>query len=311
MSAIGAIAGCPVCGSHETRELGSQPADFEYRVPFDRDLRVRACVSCESEFLQPRPSTEEIASFYPDDYYAYHHELGPVSRWLFDRRCRARARALTELLGDGPIRLFDVGAGDCRHFDAMAAYGEFEFSGVEMDAGAARAAADRGYRVVPGFFEDLDLSSHAGEYDAVTLNHVIEHVLDPADALARALRVLRPGGCVMGTAPCLASLDRRLFGRYWGGYHFPRHLQHFVPGSLRALFERVGFVDVEIRSDLNQLAAVSCQNALIGRFGWPRSTPQGRSALFGPLLVLTAPFSVLEHALGLGGCLFFTARRAG
>jgi hypothetical protein len=60
------------------------------------------------------------------------------------------------------VRLFDVGAGDCRHFQAIAPLGVFEFAGVEMNPGMASAARAGGFDVAEGTFEEYDAGPRAG-----------------------------------------------------------------------------------------------------------------------------------------------------
>jgi SAM-dependent methyltransferase len=69
--------------------------------------------------------------------------------------------------------------------------------------------------------ETMPLDGHESRYDIVSMNHVLEHVIDPGLVLERALRLLRPGGWLVGQLPARTSWEARLFGRYWGGYHFP------------------------------------------------------------------------------------------
>src|SRR5207237_6502388 len=126
-----------------------------------------------------------------------------------------------------PVRLFDIGAGDCRRFDATASVGPFSFHGVELNGRMAARACEAGYDVTHSAFEDYDSGERAGTMDVVIINHVIEHVLDPEDTLRKAYRLLSDGGILYGRTPKLDGVDRRLFGRYWGGYHFPRHVELF------------------------------------------------------------------------------------
>jgi hypothetical protein len=54
--------------------------------------------------------------------------------------------------------------------------------------------------------------------------------------------LLRPGGRLVIVTDNTDSLAFRLFkGRYWGGYHFPRHWHLFNRYTLRLLAEQTGF----------------------------------------------------------------------
>lgn len=77
--------------------------------------------------------------------------------------------------------------------------------------------------------------------NAVTLSHVIEHVLDPAGLLLEIHRILKTGGRLVITTPNFSSRGHSLFRDAWVHLDPPRHLYLFSPESLRRCCERAGF----------------------------------------------------------------------
>ena len=77
------------------------------------------------------------------------------------------------------------------------AAGGWDVQGIEPDPGAAPVAAARGIPVVTEPFEDAELDP--ASFDAVTMNHVIEHFHDLLEALRIVRRLLRPGGVLSGS----------------------------------------------------------------------------------------------------------------
>ena len=59
---------CPLCEATDIREI-YVTSDRHYGIPGLH--RVVKCASCSLIFLNPLYSDEKLASFYPDDYYAY------------------------------------------------------------------------------------------------------------------------------------------------------------------------------------------------------------------------------------------------
>jgi 2-polyprenyl-3-methyl-5-hydroxy-6-metoxy-1,4-benzoquinol methylase len=60
--------------------------------------------------------------------------------------------------------------------------------------------------VIRSLFEDF---TPDGKFDAIILGHVLEHVEDPSELLARVAGWLKPGGSVYGAVPNARSLHRQ------------------------------------------------------------------------------------------------------
>ncbi len=300
---------CPVCDAADSHELPGQPEDFEYQVAIASQFRIRACNSCGSDFVWPRPALDELRRMYPDNYYAYGTGMGRFWQLIYNMWCRSEAKRLLGLSAKRPLHLFDIGTGDCRRFKAMGSTSEFEFSGVEMNEEMARAGCDQGYDISPGAFEKFDLSGRAGKVDVLTINHVIEHVTDPGETMRKAHDLLVDDGVFTGRTPKVNCSGRRYFGRYWSGYHFPRHLHLFSRESLELLLRKSGFRDVEIYEELNLFPALSLQNFLLGKLKLPLSLEGGHTKLWTLLVFLTAPLSFLDYFLHRSDCMVFVARK--
>jgi methionine biosynthesis protein MetW len=127
-------------------------------------------------------------------------------------------------------------------------------AGLELSPTAARAAAQIGDEVVCGALEDPALPFAEGSYDLVVLADVLEHLADPAAALARATGWCRPGGAVLVSVPNVAHWQARLTlarGRWpqdASGTFDASHLRWFTRGSLRALLCDGGLRDVELHA---------------------------------------------------------------
>jgi SAM-dependent methyltransferase len=130
----------------------------------------------------------------------------------------------------------------------------WDAQGLDVDAAAVRAARSRGFDVFEG---DLLASPFAeGAFDAVTMIHVIEHLIRPQDHLAAAHRLLAPGGRLVIVTPNAASLGARWFGRAWRGLEPPRHIQVFTPAGLRSLLQHTGFEVEQLRTSARAAASL-------------------------------------------------------
>jgi SAM-dependent methyltransferase len=191
----------------------------------------------------------------------------------------------------------------------MSKYGEFEFAGVEIKPEMVEAAAKRGYRVEPGTIESLDTTLYENRFDIVTMYQLVEHVLDPRLLFRKAFSILKPGGYVLGQLPSMDCIERLIFGRYWAGYHYPRHIQMITRNALRDLIREAGFVNVDVKSALHIHAAQSTQNFLIGTLGYHPKITYGKTPVYSSLLLLSAPFCLIEHLIDKGGMMNFMAKK--
>ena len=141
-------------------------------------------------------------------------------------------------------RLLDVGCGSGDWLVHMKAMG-WRVAGMDFDQNAVKVAQSRGLDVSCGALEQQHYPDNS--FDAVTLNHVIEHVPDPVGTLEECLRILKPGGRLIMLTPNAASATHRFFKQDWRGLETPRHLHIFSNQSLRALHSRAGFKNVEVR----------------------------------------------------------------
>lgn len=299
---------CPICGSENTSLHRTDVVDLEYFVVPPRPYAVQKCRNCESEFLEPRPTESDLPPFYPSDYHAYNENHTGVARMLVHARARSRARLYRGLLGGRHGRIFDVGTGDCRHFDELRKFLDVECAGVEIQPDVAAKGRERGYDVLEGTLEAADISGHLGRYDIVSMNHILEHVVYPHLMLERAHQLLRPGGHLIGQLPTVSSWENKLFGHNWGGYHYPRHLQIPSRRGLHDLLENVGFTSVMIRSAPHIQTTISLQNALVRR-GWHPNMKNGKTPAYGLLMVAALPYETVAWGFDEGGIINFQATK--
>ena len=136
-----------------------------------------------------------------DDVAAWDAEArdydAPADHGLRDPAVReAWRRLLNGLLPDPPARVAEMGSGTGTLSVLLAGEG-FEVDGVDFSPemvrrAEAKAAGRAAVRFVRGDASVPPLAE--GSYDVVLSRHVLWAMPDPADALGRWVRLLRPGG---------------------------------------------------------------------------------------------------------------------
>lgn len=115
----------------------------------------------------------------------------------------------------------------------------WEAMGIDTDPETVQAARSRGLEVRLGTLQAQDFQ--ADYFDAIIMNHVLEHIHDPMGQAKECHRVLKTGGVLSLATPNVVSLGHERFRRYWVGLDPPRHLYIYSPESLAALMQSAGF----------------------------------------------------------------------
>lgn len=178
-------------------------------------------------------------------YGAYRAANTPA--WWLTGILREKARwAQMFLDAYQPGKVLDVGCGDGRFLHRMQAAG-WTVDGIDFDAKAV-ANAKRLYGLTLRHGDLRAAGLPASQFEAVTMSHVIEHVLDPVGLLAEIKRLLKPGGHLVITTPNTDSIGYRKFGPCWFGLDAPRHLNLFSARSLSDVARRAGFKQIKAGS---------------------------------------------------------------
>lgn len=221
---------CPLCGSEEAR-LVFEVKDYSFQCT-SQVFGVQRCISCGCGYLSPRPKAEEMANYYPKEYYwSWEGEDKPVA-WtelISKRRLQLENKAswLAEL---SPGRLLDIGAQKGEFLWYMLQRG-WHVEGIEMDGSVPNPA---GMAIRYGDFLKMDLPRES--YDCITLWAVLEHVYQPAAYMKKVAELLRPGGRVVVLVTNFNSIQ----GRFFRADDYPRHLTLFTIGSVKRLCDKHG-----------------------------------------------------------------------
>jgi 2-polyprenyl-3-methyl-5-hydroxy-6-metoxy-1,4-benzoquinol methylase len=179
--------------------------------------------------------------------------VGLASRYTLKGDPYSSHSVILDWLGEGRgRRLLDVGAADGLLARLLTERG-WKVTGIEADPVAAKAGAPHCERMIVA---DLDAGVPRldGEFDAIVCADVLEHLRDPATALAALRNALAAGGDVVISIPNVAHLWMRLSllaGRFdyaERGILDRTHLRFFTRRTLGALVAAAGLRVVRVTS---------------------------------------------------------------
>jgi 2-polyprenyl-3-methyl-5-hydroxy-6-metoxy-1,4-benzoquinol methylase len=161
---------------------------------------------------------------------------------------------LLKLIDPQGMRILDAGCAAGGNGELMKRAGAGEVIGIELIPEAAEEARRHLDQVLVGDLASIDLAAVAAEpFDAVLAVDVLEHLVDPAEALARLVETLKPGGLLVASIPNVAHVwvIASLFAARWpqkdGGIFDRTHLRFFARRDMVRLLTEAGLEVTAVR----------------------------------------------------------------
>lgn len=212
------------------------------------------CNHCQC--LQIANVPEDIASYYPDNYYSYADPaqqsglksllmrqrdqyavtgkslLGRLLQFASPNDKLAMLRPL-DLQKDSKILDIGCGAGHLLHslkelrFENLLGLDPFNQEDIRYENGL--------------IIEKRDIFSETKTWDVIMFHHSFEHLSDQHGTLQKAWEQLTPGGTVLIRVPTVSSYAWQHYGVNWVQLDAPRHLFLHSVESIKQLAEQHGF----------------------------------------------------------------------
>ena len=237
-------------------------SDYLFNVSGNWNLRQCSNKTCGLVWLDPQPIDQDIRKLY-QNYYTHTSEanLSQVSQsksrslqnWLYDLFTyiigikQEREQFNQMYLADiKPGKLLDVG---CGNGDLLAKFRDlgWDVQGQDTDI-KAKEFAEKNYNLTVHLGTLKSISFADNTFDAIILNHVIEHIINPIALLSECHRILKPGGILVAVTPNILSTSHKFFGQYWRGLEPPRHLYLFSELTLKIIAKKAGFNNYQTRT---------------------------------------------------------------
>lgn len=194
-------------------------------------------------YLNPMPEKEELNKFYSKVYYSRQSKIEKTYASLLRDR---RVCMLMKIKKRG--RILDVGCGDGSFLLCFKKRG-WEVYGLDTSETAYKLAKEKlTDNIVNNELENCHFPNRY--FDVVTLNHVIEHILNPIKTLEEINRILKDNGILFISTPNIGSLQFKVSREKWFGLDVPRHVNFYTPKTITALLRKNGFNIVRIQYPL-------------------------------------------------------------
>lgn len=295
---------CPLCDSNNHRKLFTGK-DYLFS---QEKFTVARCKSCGLFFTNPRVTEDRVPYYYYSEYSPY-REVKQSANFLSKIKNR-----LGYILGNRHCQILEIlqsikaknaleigpGAGSLLSF--LKEHG-FEVVGVEIDSKCVERIREKGIVCYLGDLKEVVGEMGSAKFDAVILHHVFEHLYHPLETLRNIHKLLNENGIVYLSIPNSASIEARLFGKYWSGFDLPRHVIHYDINSIRRILSMTNFTIAKLEKEFFPSSFVES----IGFLLFKRRIPQILySILYYPWKIL----GVVHTKIIGSGCMRIVATKA-
>ena len=240
------LLNCPLCGGTSFKKILDC---LDYTVSRET-FSIVECPGCSFKFTNPRPSETEIGRYYESENYVSHSNsskgiVNKIYHWVRNYSLYKKVKLINreysttkQISHSSTKALLDIGCGTGEFLSAAVNNG-WSGKGIEP-SDKARAQAISNYRL--DVSNQLGISDlHKESFDVITMWHVLEHVHSLNERIQEIYNLLKVGGKAVIAVPNCTSLDAKIYGENWAAYDVPRHLYHFTPQTMKALFSKHGF----------------------------------------------------------------------
>lgn len=300
------IETCLACGSAKLQPWRTLEAQMH---PTREEFEFQRCGNCGLVQLNPRVSPAELSRYYTRYYLPFRGpeawgKYAPLVAMNLQKTDRKRAALARKYVSGQRLgadrRVLDVGCGKPTFLELLHSQTGCYAKGIDF--------SDEGWRSEPARFAGLDLEvaefkhfESDRTFDLISMWHYLEHDYYPYETLSRMKAFAHSDTRLLIEVPNFASWTRAVQGRYWEGFHTPRHTAVYSPATLQRLLERSGWRVEHLRRYGTLDAYPLFWMGLQERKGidWSASM-EGKFVGFIAGMLLTAPLFLLKRQLPAG-----------
>lgn len=237
------LSACPVCSSSSITSYIETTAQMHS----DREIfNFDQCADCNLVFLNPRVPLDRLKDYYTSYYLPYrgakawgkYQQLVENSQVKLDQKRVNRVREAHSVSMDTLV--LDVGCGLPSFLQACHSELHCKTMGIDF--------SNEGWKDEPQRYAEIDLQvaeikdlSEDLRPDVITMWHYLEHDYTPLKNLSHLKSISKPSTTLIIEIPNFESESRKQYGKYWAGWHTPRHTSLFSPSNVELLLNKSGW----------------------------------------------------------------------
>ena len=222
---------CPLCNYNNSTTLFS----------LGNKYKLLRCNNCRFVFILPRPSFSELEEYYNTDY-KYNYTPKPISKV----KAKYSARRLDKLIiqhNPKTKTVLEIGCSFGSTIYGLEQHG-YQVAGTDLSKSSCDYISEN--YDIKAYNSEFPPVEEYGNYDALIISQLIEHIIEPVDFLKSALIYLKNDGLVFIATP---NIDCFLFNIFRKNYHIirpPEHINFFNSSSIRRLFTESGVSPIAV-----------------------------------------------------------------
>lgn len=238
---------CALCGALDSKLLAKEGQ-------FGWPTYVSVCRQCGLVYLNPRWTKDGYLTFYANEYdhfYRFDEDKATEkelrkTKIVWERMQNHTNHKISSVLDIG------CGLGWSLHYLSQQIPG-LSIAGIEP----SDYCVDHLLNQIGGELVGRDVDSdwhisNQNRFDLIIFRHVLEHLLDPLEALEKVYQALSPSGIVYIGVPDMMHPDGPLADFWFRCVH----TYYYSSDTLRSLALRVGLVPITIQSESSELWAI-------------------------------------------------------
>jgi SAM-dependent methyltransferase len=244
--------------------------DFAFasrKLPEYMHFSLALCEVCDLVFAESVPDSE----WFKDSYRDAAFDAETESHYAANTYGVELRRVLPRLLQRQAA--LDIGAGDGAFLAQLLDSGFNQVIGIEPSVEPVNRASPAVKPMLRRvFFNPAEFEP--ASFDLITCFQTLEHLEDPLSLCQAAHQLLRPGGILLTAVHNFRAPLARILGKRSPIYDI-EHLQLFSPQSMKLLYQKTDFTDIDVRSLSNAYPLtywlklmpmpVSIKRALLGK----------------------------------------------